>query len=130
MKPILLAAALIAALAGPAYADSGILPDPQITPGAVPTVDVGEICSHGTRELRHWDRARDDAVMAEYGLPPGRHPDYEVDHLIPLGIGGADDIRNLWPESVEVLNRNGALKPRTASNGDYTTWSARPDRCA
>jgi hypothetical protein len=36
--------------------------------------------------------------MAEYGLPPGPHPDYEIDHLIPLGIGGADDDANLWPE--------------------------------
>ena len=34
----------------------------------------------------------------EYGLRPGPHPDYEVDHLIPLGIGGSDDDRNLWPE--------------------------------
>ena len=74
------------------------MPDPTITPGAVRTVDVGEICSHGTRQLRHWDRARDDFIMREYDLPPGPHPDYEVDHLIPLGIGGADDDKNLWPE--------------------------------
>jgi hypothetical protein len=36
--------------------------------------------------------------MTEYGLPAGAHPQYEIDHLIPLGIGGADDDRNLWPE--------------------------------
>ena len=36
--------------------------------------------------------------MAEYGLPPGPHPDFEIDHLIPLGVGGADDDHNLWPE--------------------------------
>jgi hypothetical protein len=36
--------------------------------------------------------------MTEYNLPTGPHPDYEVDHLIPLGIGGADDHKNLWPE--------------------------------
>ena len=36
--------------------------------------------------------------MREYGLPGGRHPDYEIDHLIPLGIGGADSDANLWPE--------------------------------
>jgi hypothetical protein len=50
---------------------------------------VGEICSTGTRELRHWDRERDDRIMAEYGLPAGPHPDFEIDHLVPLGIGGA-----------------------------------------
>ena len=36
--------------------------------------------------------------MAEYGLPGGPHPDFEIDHLIPLGIGGADADANLWPE--------------------------------
>jgi hypothetical protein len=36
-------------------------------------------------------------VMSEQ-LPGGRHPDYEIDHLIPLGIGGADSDANLWPE--------------------------------
>jgi hypothetical protein len=36
--------------------------------------------------------------MAEYALPPGPHPDYEVDHLIPLCLGGSDEDSNLWPE--------------------------------
>jgi hypothetical protein len=36
--------------------------------------------------------------MSEYGLPPGPHPDYEVDHLIALELGGSDDKSNLWPE--------------------------------
>jgi hypothetical protein len=31
-------------------------------------------------------------------LPPGPHPEVEIDHLIPLGVGGADDDRNKWPE--------------------------------
>ena len=93
-----LGAALLAAPAAPAFADSAILPDPSVTPGAVRTTDVNEICSHGTRELRHWSRERDDSIMAEYGLEPGPHPNFEVDHLIPLEIGGADDDANLWPE--------------------------------
>jgi hypothetical protein len=38
-------------------------------PDTVRTIDVGEISSHGTRELRHWDPERDDRIMAEYGLP-------------------------------------------------------------
>jgi hypothetical protein len=75
-----------------------IVPDPTITPGAVRTTDVGDICSTGTSGLRHWSRERDDRIMAEYGLPTGPHPDYEVDHLVPLGIGGADDDKNLWAE--------------------------------
>ena len=95
-------------LATPAFADSTIVPDPTLTPGAVRTTNVGEICSHGTRELRYWSRDRDDRIMAEYGLPPGPHPDFEIDHLVPLGIGGADSDSNLWPEprrSLEPLER-------------------------
>jgi hypothetical protein len=52
MKHALLAAML--ALASPAW------PDPSLTPGAVRTTDATEICSAGTRHLRHWSRDRDD----------------------------------------------------------------------
>ena len=84
-------------LASPVKAQTAV-PDPTITPGAVRTTDVDEICSTGTKQLRHWDRNRDDRIMAEYGLPLGPHPQYEVDHLIPLCLGGADSDLNLWPE--------------------------------
>jgi hypothetical protein len=42
--------------------------------------------------------ARRDEILTRYGLPPGEHPDYEIDHLIPLCLGGSDDPSNLWPE--------------------------------
>ena len=75
------------------------LPDPTLTPGAVRTTNIGEICNEGsTRSLRHWSRERDDFIMREYGLPPGAHPNFEVDHLIALELGGADTDTNLWPE--------------------------------
>jgi hypothetical protein len=91
--------ALLAALISSAWADSGILPDPTITPGVVRTTNIGEVCNEGsTRELRHWSRDRDDHIIAEYGLPGGAHPQYEVDHLIPLCLGGADSDANLWPQ--------------------------------
>src|ERR1700693_5174447 len=31
-------------------------------------------------------------------LPPGTHADYEIDHLIPLCLGGSDDRSNLWAQ--------------------------------
>src|SRR6516225_732084 len=67
------------------------VPDPATAQGAVRTTDVAEICGHGAAAERHWSRERDNRIMAGYGLPAGPHPDYEIDHLIPLGIGGADD---------------------------------------
>jgi hypothetical protein len=93
----------LSVLAMPAWADSDVLPDPGLTPGAVRTTNIGEVCGASTRELRHWSRERDDRIMAEYGLPGGAHPQYEVDHLIPLCLGGADDDRNLWPQERRSL---------------------------
>ena len=85
----------------------GTLPNPALTPGAVRTADPGDVCGdRSTRQYRHWSRARDDRILAEYGLPPGPHTSYEVDHLITLDLGGADDDANLWTEprrSIEPL---------------------------
>jgi hypothetical protein len=100
MRWLLLAAL---ALSWPALADPAIVPDPILTPGAVRTTDAGETCSADTRALRHWSRERDDRIMEEYGLQPGPHPNYEVDHLIPLCLGGADDDKNLWPQPRRLL---------------------------
>ena len=126
MKRLLLiaGASFIAALV-PAFADTTIVPDPTLTPGAVRTTDVAEICSTGTRELRHWSRERDDRIMAEYELEPGPHPEYEIDHLIPLGIGGADDDKNLWPEprrSIEPIYN--------AERKDRLEWKLRDLVCS
>jgi hypothetical protein len=61
-----LAIAIALLVSSPAWADSTIVPDPTITPGAVRTSDVALICSTGTRELRHWSRDRDDRIMARW----------------------------------------------------------------
>ena len=37
-------------------------------------------------------------VFQEYGIANVHADNYEVDYLITPGLGGADDIRNLWPE--------------------------------
>ncbi len=50
------------------------------------------------RRRAHQGMWRGDRIRAEYGFPAGPDRDFEIDHLIPLGIGGADDVRNLWPE--------------------------------
>jgi hypothetical protein len=109
MTRVLASLALLAPLVSPAFADSTIVPDPVLTPGQVRTTNIGEVCSTDTRSLRHWSRERDDRILAEYGLSPGPHPQYEIDHLIPLCLGGADSDANLWPE------------PR---RGVEATWSA------
>jgi hypothetical protein len=124
--PALLALALALALVtvlpfrGSATAQA-IIPDQTLTPGVVRTTDVKEICSRWTAGERHWSRERDDRILEEYDLPAGPHPDFEIGHLIPLGIGGADDDRNLWPEPRRSILRVSCLRTRTC---DEKEWSA------
>jgi hypothetical protein len=79
---------------------NGLLPDPSCTPGAVATVSLDIICHTSTRSRRQVSRELRRAAFTEYGLSPHQPPgSYEVDHLIPLELGGSNELANLWPES-------------------------------
>lgn len=55
----------------------------------------------------------------------GAHPDYEVDHFVPLGIGGADDDANLWPEP-----RRSIEPTWNAERKDELEWKLRDLVCS
>jgi hypothetical protein len=79
----------------------GRYPNVQLTPGAIdPNATVQKLCSPGyTDYIRDVRRDVRRAVFQEYGLSyPPPVGAYEVDHFIPLELGGSNDIRNLWPE--------------------------------
>lgn len=79
---------------------AGRLPDPQCTPGAVQTTDLTAICGTSTRTRRHVAKETRKKVISAYGLSPHHEPAaYELDHLIPLELGGNNDSANLWPEA-------------------------------
>jgi hypothetical protein len=82
----------------------GDLPDPGLTPGVVLNLSVREIC--GTKwgkDRRHVTAKMKRVVFHEYGLT-GNKDKYcrpggcEVDHLVSRELGGADNVRNLWPQ--------------------------------
>ncbi|MGO9712337.1 MAG: HNH endonuclease signature motif containing protein [Polyangiaceae bacterium] len=80
----------------------GALPDPSCTPGAVMTRDRDIVCKQSTRARRHVSEDVHRLTFAEYGIPyPPPASAYEVDHLIPLALGGDNAIANLWPEQSE-----------------------------
>ena len=60
--------------------------------------DIQATCGHSKAHRGPMSHARRDEILIRYGLPPGMQPDYEVDHLVPLCLGGSDDSSNLWPE--------------------------------
>jgi hypothetical protein len=78
----------------------GQLPDPACTPGAsFAGVPAATVCRRGyARSVRNVPYAVKRRVYREYGIL--RHPRgaYEVDHLIPLELGGSNVIANLWPQ--------------------------------
>ncbi|WP_212747004.1 hypothetical protein [Sinomonas gamaensis] len=43
-------------------------------------------------------------IMAAYGIPASDASKYELDHLEPLAIGGASDVRNLWPQPAAFIH--------------------------
>ena len=85
-------------------AAQGPLPDPDCTPGAVfPEASTSVICVSGyTQKARNVSTSLKKKVYAEYGLGyPQPTGSYEVDHLIPLELGGSNDIANLFPEAAQ-----------------------------
>jgi hypothetical protein len=49
-------------------------------------------------------------VFKEYGIIDPRPEDYEIDYLIAPGLGGAEDIHNLWPQPSTSSTWNAHVK--------------------
>ena len=82
----------------------GGLPDRECTPGAVfPNATREIICVSGyTKTVRNVSVATKQKIYGAYGLSyPQKSGAYEADHLIPLELGGSNDIANLFPEAGE-----------------------------
>jgi hypothetical protein len=94
---------------------AGDLPDPKFTPGdADSSLTKEAICSPGASKSRRYVRAElKRKVYALYGMTPdGDLCPCEVDHLIPLALGGTNKLRNLWPESHSTKPWNSLAKDR------------------
>jgi len=75
-----------------------LIPNARLTPGAVGTVTLSQLCTDGAGMERRAPSSVQHAVFHEYGMDGAPSQEYEVDHLITPALGGTDDIRNLWPE--------------------------------
>jgi len=82
-----------------------VYPDPMLTPGLIATTDFKELttvsaCGTYSACHRKTTQAMKIFVCKEY------HSDckgIEIDHDIPLALGGADDIRNLSVQQEHIL---------------------------
>lgn len=80
----------------------GTYPDPSLTPGVIdPTETKEALCvPNHTKNMRHVTLAMKKEVFRRYGLSYDEREEgaLEVDHFIPLVLGGANVVENLWPE--------------------------------
>jgi hypothetical protein len=72
-------------------------PRADLTPGDYGTATVA----------RHVTLSTKIKVFRSYGIPVYRWHLYTIDHLVPLELGGTNDIRNLWPQpSAEARSKD------------------------
>ena len=78
---------------------SRLLPDPEYTPGATREVSLADLCSaDGDDVVRSVSGTLRQEVLQEYGIRDIPATEFEVDYLITPGLGGSEDVRNLWPQ--------------------------------
>lgn len=82
----------------------GKLPDPRCTPGSVGPRTTAQVCVVGfevkVRPIGA-ERAK-TAAMRVYRVPATARATTELDHLVPLSLGGSNDVTNLWPEASDI----------------------------
>ena len=96
---LFLAIALFAtpfAMAGSKYSH---LPDPVLTPGVVASTDTVLVCEKDyPARSRNVSNTKKNKVYQAYKVKKELCiKGCKIDHLIPLSIGGSNDIANLWP---------------------------------
>lgn len=77
------------------------MPNPKLTPGGVAKSD---------KDRQGVTAAMEQKVFARYKLPWSRRNEFKIDHLIPIELGGADMIKNLWPQKLGMRPYDAARK--------------------
>ena len=73
-------------------------PDARLTPGATLGLSREQVCAvPADDEMRIVPASLAGEVFSSYGIRPTPRS-YEVDYLIAPALGGATDVRNLWPQ--------------------------------
>ena len=105
-------------LALPSYAQNfGTYPNFSLTPGLTRDLTVQKICrTKWGSDARAVTARMKQNVKDEYNfdiktcpltvMRKKRGHYAEIDHLIPRSLGGADDVKNLWPQCYEPVNKD------------------------
>jgi len=94
----------------PHYALVVSVPNRVLTPGLAVQASKDALCSASPSKNRLVPVPLRRQVFEEYGIQQASPQAYEVDYLITPALGGADDIRNLWPQSYSATVWNAKVK--------------------
>lgn len=93
-------------------------PDPQLTPGS--------LCQRATRyryaeKIAYCERDVEGRLKSRiiqtynhdlgFNIQPSQRSQFKIDHLIPLCMGGSNDVTNLWPQHKSIYNITDPLEP-------------------
>jgi hypothetical protein len=91
--------------------EHGLEPDHSLTPGATRRVTVSDVCAMAHEEVvGEVSTVLRQEVFQEYGITNAHADEYEIDYLIAPGLGGVEEIHNLWPESYTSRTWNAHVK--------------------
>jgi hypothetical protein len=125
-----------------ARVEAAAAPKPRLTPGATVPLTKADVCHEGSLpRISTVPPSLKRQVFEEYGIANPRPDAYEVDYLITPELGGATNIRNLWPqpyynttwhagvkdqleERLHAMVCNGELDLATAQHEIATNWIA------
>ena len=75
------------------------MPDPSLTPGHTMAVTKDDLCREGQPGLRDKVSMKVKAQVFDlYGIRPDTPGSFNVDHLVPVSLGGSNNLENLWPQ--------------------------------
>jgi hypothetical protein len=118
----------------------GPKPKASLTPGETRPITIAEVCRTAQAETITPNITEETrrSVFAAYGIDPTRRNEFEVDYLITPDLGGAESVRNMWPQpystrwNARVKDRleqrlhqlvcNGALDLSTAQHDIAVDW--------
>jgi len=102
-----------------------VVPDAKLTPGdRYEQVTADDLCRPEYLEsAKPLSDARKREVFRRYGIKPTTHvvmdgdsqvhiDDFAVSHLIPVELGGTDNVKNLWVQSTVTKPWNAQVKAR------------------
>lgn len=83
--------------------DERLYPNPRFTPGDTLTADASVVCQPTYyRSVKDVSEDVKKTVYKKYGLRyPQAEGKYEIDRLVPIELGGSNQVKNLWPQAAK-----------------------------